>query len=73
MDVRDEASNEIIAGNGRIPKVYMFIVQLYLCKEIYHVEAGPTAERSNSSLDRGRGPGFESRRGKKFFLFRMAN
>ena len=30
-------SNDIITGNGRFLKNFMFIVQLYLFKEIYHV------------------------------------
>ena len=34
---KKKTSNDIIAGNGRILKVYIFIVQLYLCKKIYHV------------------------------------
>ena len=36
-DSRQFTSNDVIAGNGRILKFYMFIVQLYLFKEIYHV------------------------------------
>ena len=28
--LRKKTSNDIIAGNGRILKVYMFIVQLYI-------------------------------------------
>ena len=33
LDIKN-TSNDIIAGNGRILKVYLFIVQLYLFKEI---------------------------------------
>ena len=31
-------SNDIIAGNGRALKVYMFTVWLYLFKKIYNVK-----------------------------------
>ena len=33
----EQASNDIIAGNGRVLKAFMFIVGLYLFKNIYNV------------------------------------
>ena len=31
----EKTSKDNIAGNGRVPKLYLFIVWLYLFKEIY--------------------------------------